>query len=110
MTVEELPAYLQSIATRVAADGAEPAVTSMAQTFESAVKRTLSLQTRGATSFRPSGERGQPPAMRSGFLRASVAMAEGASSGVTAEASVAPHTIYAAVQEWGHVMHARPNG
>ena len=81
----------------------------MAHTFERAVKRTLTLRTRGMHDFRPAGERGQPPALRSGRLRGSVASAGGAGDPV-AVSSVAPHVFYAGVQEWGGEMNARPRG
>lgn len=103
-----LPAMFDAIEARASA-GASPAVLAMAHQFESAVKRTLSLRSRGMHDYRPAGERGTPPAIRSGALRSSVASAGGGGAPV-AEASVAPHVFYAGIQEWGGFMRARPGG
>lgn len=108
MDVTGVGPALDAIASR-AAVAASPAAISMAHTFERAVKRTLSMRTRGAHDFRPRGERGQPPALRSGALRNSV-FSWGGGGAVVATASVAPHIFYAGIQEWGGEMHARPDG
>jgi phage gpG-like protein len=105
---DQVAGVLDGIADR-ASVAASPAVLAMAHTFERAVKRTLSLRTRGMHDFRNPGERGQAPAMRSGALRSSVTSAGGGGAPV-AEASVAPHVFYAGIQEWGGEMHARPGG
>jgi hypothetical protein len=102
MDPSEVPALLQGIAVR-AGYGATPAVTAMAVTYQRAVKYTLSLRTHTETEFTVGG-RGLPPAKRSGKLRGSVTKAIGGGDPV-ASASVAPHTIYAAVQEMGDIMH-----
>ena len=110
MDPSELPAYLRGIADRIEADASTPAVLAMAHTFERAVKRTLSLRSRGMHDFRPRGERGQPPAIRSGALRGSVRTFGTTPGGLVASSRVAPFVFYAGVQEWGHEMHARPGG
>src|SRR5215469_15851621 len=46
---------------------------------------------------------GRPPAWRTGALARSVRAAPGASGGLTATATVAPHVIYSATQEYGGV-------
>lgn len=108
MDPSEVPALLDGIAARADA-AATPASLAMARTFQRAVKRNLSLRTRAMDAFRPSEERGQFPALRSGQLRRSVTVAGPSGGGGVAVTSVAPHTIYAAVQEYGHTMHARGN-
>lgn len=101
-----LPAMFQGIERRAGA-AASPASLAMAHTFERAVKRTLSLRSRGQYDRRAREERGQPPAMRSGALRNSVTSAGGTGDPV-AVSSVAPHVFYAGIQEWGGSMNARP--
>lgn len=100
MDPSELPGLLNSIADRCAADAATAAVTAMGRTYQRAVKYTLSQRTHSMTEFTQGG-RGLPPAKRSGDLRKSVKFAPGASGGVVATSSVAPHTIYASLQETG---------
>jgi hypothetical protein len=104
----ELPAMFAQLEVR-AGDSASPAVLAMSHQFERDVKRTLSLRTRPVGAFRDPGERGQPPAMRTGALRNSVITAGGGGA-VIAEASVGPTIFYAGVQEFGGSMHARPGG
>jgi hypothetical protein len=96
----ELPAMFAAIEAKVADRGATVAVTAMGRTFQRAVKRTLSVTSHppGAFSIVP---RGAPPSLASGELRRSVQFAPGASGGVVASSSVAPHTVYAGVQEFG---------
>jgi hypothetical protein len=103
-----LPAMFAEIEVKVGA-AASPAVLAMAHTFERAVKRTLSLRSRGLHDFRSPGERGQPPAIRTGALRNSVISAGGGGDPV-AEASVGPTVFYAGIQEFGGFMNARPGG
>jgi hypothetical protein len=50
---------------------------------------------------------GQPPSMVDGHLAASMVVFPGASSGGVASAVVGNTAIYAAVQEWGRVIHVR---
>lgn len=102
-----LPGMFQDLERRAGA-AASPAAIAMAHTFERALKRTLTLRTRGAHDFRPRDERGQPPAMRSGALRNSVTSWGGGGDGVAISA-VAPRVFYAGIQEWGGSMHARPH-
>jgi phage gpG-like protein len=104
----DLPGMFDAIEGRVSA-AASPAVLAMSHTFERAVKRTLSLRTRGEHDFRSPGERGQPPALRSGALRSSVQTFGGGGAPVAA-ASVGPTVFYAGIQEFGGSMHARPGG
>lgn len=105
MDPSEVPGLLDGIANRAEA-AASPAVLAMSRTFQRAVKRNLSLRTRPADAFRPKEEKGQFPALRSGQLRRSVRVAGGGGGGPVAVASVAPHMIYAAVQEYGRVIDA----
>jgi hypothetical protein len=100
MTPEELPAMFDALEAHIGSGCAGPAVTAMGRTYQRAVKYTLSLRTNAPDAFTVGG-RGLPPAMRSGNLRRSVLKGPTVSSGVTASTEVAPHTIYAGVQETG---------
>ncbi len=106
MTPQELPALLASIRDRVLA-AAEPAAMGMAKAYRAQVIFELTRYAHPAHTRTPSPP-GQPPAMISGALAASVTAVPGASSGAIGRASVAPHTVYAAIQEYGGPMHARP--
>ena len=94
MTPAELPEYLRRIASAVRDRAALDAADAMAQSYQSAVVRSM----KGPSPSPP----GTPPARRTGTLARSV-RAEPATLGSRghASASVAPHTVYARIQQLG---------
>jgi Bacteriophage HK97-gp10, putative tail-component len=106
VTPAELPAYLEAIAQR-AKDAAEPAAVGMAAAYRDRVANvTLRATSHGMFSKTPAVP-GQPPAWVTGALSRSVTMTPGPSGDDTGRASVAPHTVYARIQEYGGVVHAK---
>lgn len=104
MDVSELPAYLEGIAARV--PGASlPAAIHMANTYQEAVQRNLSLTAHPRYTFTPSPP-GAFPSKMTGNLRRHIVMSGYGGGGPVAFASITADTIYAAVQEYGHVMRA----
>ena len=103
MTLEELAGYLRMLAVR-AGEAAIPGADAMGRVYRDEVKRELTRLSHARGTVTPSPP-GAPPAMESGALAGSVTMVP-ASTPVVATASVSPHTIYDAVQEYGHTMHA----
>lgn len=100
-----LPAYLEGIAQHIARDTSSPAVLAMGHSYERQVKDNLSRTAHPPYTFTPSPP-GYFPSLMTGRLRRSVATAGPYGGGLESEASVAPHMFYAAVQEYGHTMHA----
>ena len=94
MTPAELPAYLRRLAAQVKGQAAVDAADAMAQAYQGAVVRSM----RGPSPSAP----GTPPARRTGTLARSV-RAEPArlTAPGRAESSVAPHTVYARIQQLG---------
>lgn len=94
MTPAELPGRLRQLASDVYDRGAVDAADAMAQTYQVTVVRSM----RGAAPSAP----GTPPARRTGTLARSV-RAEGAklTGPGKATSSVAPHTVYARIQQTG---------
>lgn len=94
MTPAELPAYLRRVAAEVADRGALDAADAMAQSYQSAVVRSM----RGPSPSLP----GTPPGRRTGTLARSVRAEPATLTGSgRAESSVAPHTVYARIQQKG---------
>jgi len=106
MDASELPGYLAEISGRVSS-AAKPVVMAMAERYEREVKRNLSKTSHPRFTRTPSPPGGFPSLM-TGRLRRSVLAAGPYGGGGIAMAEVAPHTIYAGVQEYGHTMHGRP--
>lgn len=94
MTPAELPARLRRLAADVRDRAVLDAADAMAQSFQGSVARSMT----GPSPSRP----GTPPARRTGTLARSV-RAEPARLTVTgrAESSVAPHAVYARIQQLG---------
>ncbi len=106
MRMAELPAYLRMLAGR-ADMAAAPAVNGMAVAYRDRVKNVTLRRYAHAKGERTSSPPGEPPAYVSGDLARSVfAILAPGSSGGLAWASVSPHTVYAATQEYGNVIHA----
>lgn len=103
MTPEQLPAYLRAMGDRARRDAPVAAANAMAQTYQSEVVRSMT----GSSPSPP----GTPPARRSGTLARSTRAEPAVSSGDgQATSSVAPHTVYARIQQTGgdiHVVRAK---
>lgn len=94
MTPAELPDYLRRLARDVRDRAALDAADSMAQSYQSAVVRSM----KGPSPSPP----GTPPARRTGTLARSVRAEPARSTGDgIAESSVAPHAVYARIQQLG---------
>jgi phage gpG-like protein len=104
----ELPAYLRMLQVR-AGEAAIPAADAMADAFQGRVANHTLRRFEHPAGERTNSPPGAPPAYVSGDLARSVTAVH-AGTPVRATASVAPHVIYAAVQEWGGDMHSRPGG
>jgi hypothetical protein len=108
VTPAELPAYLEAIRARVEA-AAVPVVDAIAETYEThLVGFTLTESGAHPPVTQTPAPPGRPPAFMTGGLAASVTRTPGVGDGGAAEASVAPHTVYAATQEYGGVHHGSP--
>jgi phage gpG-like protein len=94
MTPAEVPAYLRRLGRDVRDRGALDAADAMAQTFQRAVVKSMV----GPSPSPP----GTPPARRSGTLaRSTRAEPAKAAGDGRATSSVAPHTVYARIQQLG---------
>jgi len=98
MTPAELPAYLERLTARIRAEGPVAAANAMAQAYQADVARSM----HGPAPSPP----GTPPARRSGTLARSVRPEPAVSIGEgRAKSSVAPHTVYARIQQLGGHIH-----
>ena len=107
MTIDELIAKLEAIRDEAAA--AMPACAmAMADTYKAHLT-TVTMRRSFATpgQFGSPAPPGAPVAWRTGALAASVTAWPGGSSGFSATAHVAPHTVYAGVQEYGREIFAK---
>lgn len=103
ITLAELVPVLEALRDR-AATAAEPSVMAMADTYKDHLTNvTLRRYFAAPGQFGTSSPPGQPPAWRTGELARSVTVVPGLGSGLTATASVGPHTIYARTQEEGGI-------
>jgi hypothetical protein len=104
-----LPGLFEQIAFR-AERAAVPAAGAIAKTYEKHLVDVTLTESGGHPPVTPTPSApGQPPAIMTHRLRASVAMTGPVGGGGLGFAWVAPHTIYAATQEWGGV-HVAKNG
>lgn len=102
MTPAELPGYLTRMRDRVRELAARDAANAMAMTYQRSVVASM----HGPAPSPP----GTPPARRTGTLARSVRTQPAAGGGARATSSVAPHTVYARIQQLGgdiHVVRAR---
>ena len=106
MTPDELPAFLSAIRDR-AATAAPPVADAMGEAYRARVTRVTLRTYSHAYGAKTDSPPGQPPAWVLGALARSVTNVLTADGGVTATATVGPHTIYARIQELGGVIHAR---
>jgi phage gpG-like protein len=94
MTPAELPAYLRRMKDRVSTEAPVAAANAMAQTYQGEVVRSM----HGSAPSPP----GTPPARRTGTLARSVRAEPAVPAGAgRAKSSVAPHTVYARIQQLG---------
>jgi len=107
VTPEELVEALRRYRDKAAAAMPEVAM-AMADTYKDHLTRVTLRRTYAAPLQygTPAPDTG-PIAYRSGTLARSVTSWPGASTGVSATAHVAPHVIYAGVQEYGAVIRAK---
>lgn len=98
MTPDELPAWLLEHADR-ARPAVRDAATAMGQQFQRDVVRSM----HGPAPSPP----GTPPARRSGTLARSVRPTKVRMSGFRATVSVAPHTVYARIQQKGGTIRVK---
>lgn len=105
MSPDDLPALLSAIRDK-AAKAAPPAVMGMADAYRNRVSRVTLRQYSHPYGAKTDSPPGQPPAWVLGALARSVTAVLGASSGTDARAAVAPHTVYARIQETGGVIRA----
>ena len=100
ITVEEIPGYLRRLAEKAAREAPIRAVVAMGNAYEREV-----VQSMGGASPSPPGT---PPARVTGTLARSVRVAPAVMvSAYAASNSVAPHTVYARIQQYGGEIHAR---
>lgn len=112
MTPEELPGYLAEIRARVEA-AAIPVADAIGKTYkEHLVGFTLHESGTSVPMVRTPAPEGRPPAFMPGGLHGSLAgsvtKTPAVGGGGIAETTVAPHTIYAATQEWGGTHYGKP--
>lgn len=94
MTPAELPGRLRQLAADVRDRAAVDAADAMAQSYQSGVVRSMA----GSSPSAP----GTPPARRTGTLARSVRAEPAVQAGAgRATSSVAPHTVYARIQQLG---------
>lgn len=94
MTPDELPARLRRLAAEVKDRAALDAADAMAQSFQRSVVKSMT----GPSPSPP----GSPPARRTGTLARSVRPEPAVPAGAgRATSSVAPHTVYARIQQLG---------
>jgi phage gpG-like protein len=105
---DELPAFLGAIRDR-AAKAAPPAALAMGLVHQRYVTGVTLARAAHAPVTQTPSPPGDPPAIMTGTLRRSITCVRGAGGGMHASSLVAPHTIYAATQEWGGVHHGNPH-
>lgn len=93
MTPAQLPLWLQGFADRARERAATDAANAMALTYQREVVSSM----HGPAPSPP----GTPPARRSGTLARSVRAEPARGTGTRATSSVAPHTVYARIQQLG---------
>jgi phage gpG-like protein len=107
VTPQELPAYLEGIRARIAA-AEVPVAQEMGRAYkEHLVGFTLHESGSHPPVTRTPAPEGRPPAFMPGGVNGSLAgsVTQGATEGGDGwgQTSVAPHTVYAATQQWGGV-------
>jgi phage gpG-like protein len=105
MTLEELIQYFNELRAR-ASTSAAPIVRNMASRYRQYVQREELRRYSHPMYTHTPAPRGGPPAWMTGELSRSITIVV-SGGGIEAAAVVSPHTIYAAVQEFGRVIRAR---
>jgi hypothetical protein len=103
---DELPGVLAELRDRVARS-APPVAMETGEMYRRRVSRVTLRRYSHSYGTSTDSPPGQPPAWVLGALARSVTAVMGAASGITATVRVAPHTIYARIQELGGVVTAR---
>lgn len=107
MTPAELPAFLQALAAK-ATFAAVPAVNAMALAYQRRLVTVTLIEHTHPPGTKTNAPPGDPPALVTGTLRRSVVPELAKGGGPVATASVAPHTVYARIQEYGgHIYPVR---
>jgi hypothetical protein len=108
VTPDQAIALMQAIQDK-AAKAAPPMAMAMGETHEAYLKNvTLARYSHPAVTQTPAPV-GEPPASITGTLRRSITCVRGAGGGMVGSSVVAPHTIYAATQEFGEVHRGSPH-
>jgi hypothetical protein len=103
ITLAELPGVLRELQAK-AADAAPVTVMAIAETYKDHLTHvTLRRSFAAPGQFGTPAAPGEPPAWRTGRLAGSVTAVLGALSGLTARATVGPHTIYSRIQNAGGI-------
>jgi hypothetical protein len=106
VTPDELVAFLEGIRAK-AATAAPDAAMAMGRRYQDHLQNvTLVRYAHAPGTWTPSPP-GQPPALMTGTLRRSITCTQGAGGGMYGSSVVAPHTIYARIQEDGGHIYAR---
>jgi hypothetical protein len=100
-------ARFKLIRNTAAGPAAEKACNAIGESYMKTVKRELSTYPHAPHTKTPS-PRGSYPGLISGNLRKSVEKTPAVGGGGVWRCSVAPHTVYARIQEYGGPMHGHP--
>ena len=103
MTPDELPAYLEAIAARVPA-AAAAAANAMANAEQRYLVTNVLIRYTHPMYTKTPSPPGQPPALVTGTLRRSLRIVPAPPAARTT-ASLAPHTVYARIQEVGGTIY-----
>lgn len=103
MTPNQLPGMFMLISTRVD-NAAGPVVLGMANAYQRRVQRVTLRKYSNVANMPTPSPIGEPPAWVSGDLARSVEVTPGILEGPVATASVAPHMVYARIQELGGIV------
>jgi phage gpG-like protein len=100
-----LPGLLMTVAAR-AGEAAAPAVEAMGERYRQQLQQVTLRQYVHPPGMKTDSPPGSPPAYVTGQLANSITLGVVDTGGPIAHAYVGPHTVYAAIQEWGG--HIRP--
>jgi hypothetical protein len=104
---DELVALLEGIRAK-AGKAAGDAAMAMGQTYQDYVQNVTLVRREHPPQTWTDSPRGSSPAEVTGALRRSITCVRGPGGGTYGSSVVAPHTVYAAVQEFGAVIRAHP--
>jgi hypothetical protein len=107
VTPDEAVAYMELIRAK-AATAAPACADALGNAHKDYVQNVTLVQRTHAPLTWTDSPRGGPPADLTGKLRRSITCTRAGGGGMVATSAVAPHTIYAGVQEFGAIIHAHP--